>query len=237
MQELRQVVVDLRAEVAAKRGAAEVLELTAIKGRQFEELAFEAIANIASLLGDQAESVGDHLGNAANKSGDVVVALSTDATPGAAGRIVLEIKDKKLSMRETHAELERAMKNRDAQAGVIVFSREEHAPTALPLQMFGSKIVVVLDKDELDERALRLAIAAARCVVQRQTNSTVSGANDIEAALALVEEGQRALALRSTAKRCLTQAQRQLVGAGDGIDQLVDKLDEVLRHIADKLGR
>jgi hypothetical protein len=235
MKELRQIVNDLRTQIAVEQTGAEVLELTAIKGRRFEEVAFEAVAGIAALFGDEAESVGDQSGSNANKCGDVLVTLNADATPGTTGRIAVEVKDRKLSMRETHAELERAMKNRDAKAGVIVFSRQEKAPTATPLQVFGSKVVVVLDKDEPDERALRLGIAAARCVVQRQLNGTNGKAGDIEAALALVEEGQRALVARSTVKRFLTQAQRQITSAGESVEELVDKLDDILRQIAGKL--
>lgn len=59
MKELRHVVNDLRTQVAVERTEAEVLELTAIKGRKYEELAFEALAGMASLFGDEAEPVGD----------------------------------------------------------------------------------------------------------------------------------------------------------------------------------
>ncbi len=235
MKELRQIVNDLRTQVAVEQTEAEVLELTAIKGRRYEEVAFEAVAGVASLFGDEAEPVGDKNGTEANRCGDVLVTLNADATPGGTGRIVVEVKDRKLSMRETHVELERAMKNRDAKAGVIVFSRQEKAPIATPLQVFGSKAVVVLDKDELDERALRLGIAAARCVLQRQLNGAGGNAADVEAALALVEEGQRALVARSTVKRFLTTAQRQITSAGESVEELVDKLDDILRQIAGKL--
>jgi hypothetical protein len=228
MKDLRQVVSDLRMQVAVDQTEAEVLELTALKGRKFEEVAFEAVAGVASLFGDEPEAVGDQSGTV-NKCGDVLVTVNPDATSGATGRIVVEVKDRKLSMRETHAELERAMQNRDAQAGVLVFSRQEKAPISTPLQVFGSKVVVVLDKDELDERAVRLGIAAARCAVQRQLNGARTDAADIDGALALVEEAQRALVARSTVKRFLTQA-------GNSVEELVDTVDGILRQIAAKLG-
>jgi hypothetical protein len=236
MKELRQAVNEVRIQDAVERVQTEMLELTAIKGRMFEELAFEAVAGVASLFGDDDELVGDQTGNEANKCGDALVTLNPDATPGASGRIAVEMKDRKLTMRETHAELERAMKNRDANAGVIVFSRQEKAPTSMPLQVFGAKVVVVLDKDEMDDRALRLGIAAARCVVQRQLSSADGNTADIEAALALVEEGQRALVARSTVKRFLTQAQGRITDARDNVDCLVDTLDDILGQIAAKLG-
>jgi hypothetical protein len=212
-----------------------VLELSAVKGRKFEAVAFEAVAEVASLFGDEAQPVGDKSGNEANKCGDALVTLNPDDTPGTTGRIAVEVKDRRLRMREIHAELERAMKNRDAKAGVIVFSRQEKALTSTPLQVFGSKVVVVLDKEELDERALRLGIAAARCNVQRQLSGADGNAADVEAALVLIAEGQRALVARSTVKRFLTQAQRHITGAGESVEELVQKLDEILRQIAAKL--
>jgi hypothetical protein len=229
MKELQRIVNDLSTQVAVKKGEAEVLELTAIKGRKFEEVAFEAVAGVASLFGDEAEPVGDQNGDEANKCGDAVVTLTPDATSGSTGRIVVEMKDRKLTLRDTHVELERAMKNRDAKAAVIVFSKQEKAPTSAPLQVFGSKVVVVLDKDDLDERALRFGIAAARCIVQRQLNNTRNGVMvDVDGALALVEEGRRALVARSMIRRFLTQA-------GDAADDLVAKLDEILGKIASRL--
>jgi len=120
------------------------------------------------------------------------------------------------------------MKNRDADAGVIVFSRQEKAPTSAPLQPFGSKFVVVLDKDDLDERALRLGIAAARCTVLRQLSGNRAEAVDVDGVLSLVDEGQRVLVARSTVRRFLTQA-------GNSVDELVDTLDDILRQIAARL--
>jgi hypothetical protein len=233
MKDVRQALSDLRTQVAVDQAKAEMLELTAIKGRKFEEVAAEAVCAAASLHGDAAEPVGDLDGSAANKCGDVLVTLSPDATAAATGCIVVEAKDKRLSLRETHAELDRAMKNRDAQAGVIVFSKQEKAPTVVPLQTFGSKVVVVLDKDELDERALRLGIAAARCFVQRQLTGADRKALDTEAVLALVEDGQRELVALTTVKGCLTRAEKQITAAGDWVDGL--RLDEILGQIAAKL--
>jgi hypothetical protein len=235
MQELGRMVTELYTQFAVAQTEADVLELSAIKGRRYEEAVFEAVASFAALIGDEAEPVGDQTGSAANKRGDALVTLNADATPGTRGRIVVEAKDRKLSIRDTHAELERAMKNRDAAAGVIVFSSQEKAPTSTPLQVFGSKVVVVLDKDDLDERALRLGIAAARCFVQRQLNSTRGEAHDIDGALELVDQGQQALAAHTTIKGFLTQAHTQINNAGGSIEGLIKTLDEILRQIAMRL--
>lgn len=235
MKELRQVVNELRTQVAVEQTEAEMLELTAIKGRRYEEVAFEATAAFVSLYGDEVEAVGDTNGSDGNRCGDIVVTLNEADTPGTTARIAVEVKDRKLSMREALAELEKAMKNRAAKAGVMVFSGQAKAPISTPLQVFGSKVIVAFDKEDADDRALRLGLAAARCAVQRQLTRSAGKAADIEAALALVAEGQRALASHSTIKRCHTTAQRQIASAANEVQGLVDLLDDILGQVTAKL--
>jgi len=162
------------------------------------------------------------------------VTLNEADTPGRRAQYIVEVKDRKLSLRDALRELERAMKNRDAMAGVIVFSSQSKAPIAVPLQLFGNKAMAVLDKDELDERPLRLALVSARCAVQRQLY-TPGGGGDVEAALALVEEGQRALSCHSVIKRCHSTAQNQITSAAGQVHALVEQVDEILGQIALKL--
>jgi hypothetical protein len=62
-----------------------------------------------------------------------------------------------------------------------------------------------VDKDDADERPLPLALVSARCAVRRQRHA--SGAlDDVEPAIALVDDGQRVLTFHSAVKRCHTAA-------------------------------
>lgn len=234
LKEVRSALEQLKTQVAVERTEAEVLELTAIKGRKFEETVYEAATSFVSLYGDEVELIGDAGGAGGNKCGDVAVTLNEADTPGRRAQYVVEVKDRKLSLRDALREVERAMKNRDAAAGVIVFSSQEKAPIAVPLQLFGNKAVAVLDKDNLDERPLRLALVSARCAVQRQLYAPGEG-GDVDAALGLVEEGQRALSCHSTIKRCHTAAQNQITSAAGQVQALVEQLDDILGQIAVKL--
>lgn len=234
LKDLRQAVEQLKTQVAVDQAGAEVFELTAIKGRKFEEAAFEAAASFTSFYGDEAELVGDTNGSEGSRCGDIVITLNEADTPGARARYVVEVKDRKLPLKEAMRELEKAMKNRDAKAGVIVFSGQTKAPIAAPLQLFGAKAVVVLDKDEPDPRAFQLALANARCAAQRQLNG-VGEVSDLEAVLALVEQGQQALACQTTIKRYHATAQKQIVLASREVRALIDQVDEVLSQIAAKL--
>ncbi|HXG75729.1 MAG TPA: hypothetical protein VNJ53_04095 [Gaiellaceae bacterium] len=234
LKEVRQALEQLRRQVAVEQTEAEVLELAAVKGRKFEETVYEAATGFVSLYGDEVELVGDHGGAGGSKCGDIAVTLNEADTPGMRAQYVVEVKDRKLSLRDALRELERAMRNRDAKAGVIVFSSQEKAPIAVPLQLFGNKAIAVFDKEDLDERPLRLALVSARCALQRQLYVPGEG-GDVEAALALVEEGQRALACHSAIKRCHSAAQNQITSAAGQVHALVQQLDEILGQIALKL--
>jgi hypothetical protein len=54
-------------------------------------------------------------------------------------------------------ELERAVSNHEAQAGVMVVAQLGQAPGSVLLQLFDNLAIVVLDDDLLGERALELA--------------------------------------------------------------------------------
>ena len=92
------------------------------------------------------------------------------------------------------------MKNRDATAGVIVFSAQEKAPIAVPPQLYAP-----------------------------------GEGGGVEAALALVEEGQRSLSCHSAIKSCRTAAQSQITSAAGQVHALVEQRDDILRQITSKL--
>ena len=76
---VRQALEQLRTQVTVEQTEADVLELTAIKGRKFEEVVYEAATSFISLYGDGVEPVGDVGGVGGNKCGDVAITLNDPA--------------------------------------------------------------------------------------------------------------------------------------------------------------
>lgn len=223
------------AEQAAAEASAEVLELTAVKGRRFQEIVFEAVSEFAGFYGDLPEAVWDDYGSDGNRVGDILVTLNEADTSGGRAAYVVEAKDKKgLGLREALDELNQAIDNRAAQAGVMVFARQDKAPTTTPCRAYGNKVVVVLDKADPDTQPLRLALMAARLAVQRELHGP-AGELDIEGALALIEEGQRALACHATIKRCHSTARNQIETAATHTADLVRRVEAILAELGDKL--
>ena len=77
----------------------------------------------------------------------------------------------------------------------------------------GDKAIVVLDPDELDTTALRLATMWARWVLRRKLADDEREL-DVDAVAELVDEASRALSQHATIKGCHTVARKKIDEAG-----------------------
>jgi hypothetical protein len=236
LDRVRQSIEQLSTQVANQQGQAQILELTAIKGRRFEAAVFEAASAFVSEYGDAAEPVGDLPGSDGGRCGDIVVSLDDADTDGQSLRYVIEVKDRKLPLNEALRELDTAMANRDATAAVMVFSGQQSAPIRTPVRWFASRAIVVLDKSDPNPQALRLALMFARMEVQRRARVPREGV-DTEELRDLLDRGQRTIARHALVKRCHSAAQRSISSAAGQVKELVDDVEEVLQSIGRVLSR
>lgn len=105
------------------------------KGLDFEEHVTELLNGIAAPHGDRVEQVGGVAGGLGGV-GDIVSTLNAEATGGVDRRIVVEVKNRKVSLSgkaSIHKELEQATQNRDAHFAIAVVARA-HAGSFAPLQ-------------------------------------------------------------------------------------------------------
>lgn len=229
-------LAELSERFAVQKAQVELIEKTAGKGFTFEELVHTAVSHVAAGHADIAERVGRTPGVAGNHAGDEVVTLCLDDTRGAPARYALELKDRKLGLNATFEELERAMTNRDASVAVAVFSRQEHAPMPGPFHFWGNYGIVVLDKDAVDDGALRLACLWARMTVRRHLSDETSDV-DFDRIAALIEEGRRALDRISSIRRYHTQARKCIDQASTQAAEMTVEIESVLDQISDELSR
>ena len=163
------------------------------------------------------------------------LALNQAHTPGQAGVVAIEVKDRKLNLKDTLAELDEAIANRGAQAGLMVFARQSLAPIKVPFASFGNRGVVVFDKETGDGVALRVGLSWARCEVLGQTGAPAVKA-DIKGALALIDKAKESLKTVSVVKRYLTGGHTQLSHAENQVDKLVSEVERTLSELKSKLG-
>ncbi len=199
------------------------------KGFTFEERVHEAIERIAATRGDSAAHTGAEGAEGGGKKGDVLVELGAADGPSN-GRIVFEVKDRRLSKNAAWSELNDAMAARAAAFGVLVVAGEDQVPSGRePLHEYeGNKLIVAVDRDDPESLGLAVAyrLAAARVSMARDRDLTVDAAE----VRAVAEE----------AVSCLKQAQAirtALTGIKTSSDKARGGLDEMVEAVSAKLDR
>jgi len=149
-------------EAAATARASERAK-SAAKGVDFEDL-------LEAMLGDLARGAGDLLDRTANeagsvmksKKGDFVLTIDPGLSRGADLRVVIEAKDRPLSVRAIREELREARENRGAAVGLVVFT-PAHAPAGVaPFNVMAGDVYCVLDPADPEPAVLEAAIRLAR---------------------------------------------------------------------------
>jgi hypothetical protein len=235
LRKLERDVKDVSEKIAVQEAVAPVLDLTTAKGFRFEDVVDARVNEIAAHHGDVAERTGTTSGLAGNQKGDEVVAVNRDDVNGADACFVLEVKARKLTMRQTAEELDDAIENRGALAGIAVFSTQQQAPTSVPFQYSDNKAIVVLDKEGLDDSALRLAYMWARWVVRRQLAGAAADKIDAARISRLIDDARRAVERHSNIKRSHSTAKKAIDAAGEQASAMAAEVNDALAEIADEL--
>lgn len=233
---IQKTMSELSERVAVQRATAEVEEKTTRKGFAYEDLVHDAVSAIAELHGDVADRVGTQAGAVGSNVGDEVVTLNPEDTLGLEARYVMEVKDKAQSLRDILTELDEAKENREALAAIAVYARPQHTRIKVPFREFGDKAIVVYDKENPDDRALRLACMWARWVVRRKLN-TKGDPIDVHRIESLIGDIRRALGRTSNVKKCHTTAQREIQRAGVEVDTLTAEIDVAIKALAEEVSK
>jgi hypothetical protein len=146
---------------AAARGAERAR--SAAKGADFEELLGAMLGELARGAGDLLDATGLETGSVLkSKKGDFVLTLDQRVARGHDVRVVVEAKDRPMSMRAMRDELREARENRGACVAVAVFT-PAHAPTGVaPFTVVGGDVYCVLDPEAPEPANLEAAIRLAR---------------------------------------------------------------------------
>ena len=236
-EKLIEKLAQLEGEVKLLHAAREAqLELSAErergtgKGRTFEQQAFDLVESMAAARGDVAHHVGDERSGSGGKRGDILIEL--DAGSGASkGRIAIEAKDEKLSKTRAWETLDAALTERDAGFAILLVASEDKVPAGRePLHEYeGNKMIVTLDKEVMDPRALELAYRYARCrclmSAERDLALDAAGVRDAaEEALSALREAQK---IRSS----LTGASKSVTAARETLDAMVTRVETSLSRV------
>jgi hypothetical protein len=146
---------------AAARGAERAR--SAAKGGDFEDLLEGMLGDLARGTGDLLDRTGTEAGaTLKSKKGDFVLTVDARVARGSDLRVVIEAKDRPMSMRAMRDELREARENRGAAVAVVVFT-PSHAPTGVaPFALVGDDVYCVIDPEAPEAANLEAAIRLAR---------------------------------------------------------------------------
>jgi Uncharacterized protein conserved in bacteria (DUF2130) len=229
IEALTREIVELKEREQADRRVAEAEEAGTRKGLDFEGDVYEAIARIASLRGDVATHTGAEQAEGGGKKGDVLVELGAAEGP-ASGRILFEVKDKKLSRNDAWRELNEGMAARAAAFAILVVAGEERLPARCePLCEYeGNKLIVAVDREDPAGLSLEIAyrLAVARVAMARDAGLQVD-------ALAVRDTAQEAISILKQAQAIRSS----LTGIKTSSDKARSSLDELVESVRAKLER
>lgn len=153
----------LAALEAAQKARADERSRSAAKGGDFEDLLEGMLGALARGTGDLLDRTGAETGAVlGSKKGDFVVTLDARITRGADVRVVLEAKDRAMSLRAIRDELREARENRGAAVAIAVWT-PQHAPSGVaPFALLGDDVHVVVDPEAPEPAFLEAALRLAR---------------------------------------------------------------------------
>lgn len=165
---------EVREVLARLESRRETSHRSTLHGNTFQEQVDGLLDSEARRFNDLHENTSASVGIISHcKVGDFVTTLGPDSA-APRSRIVWEAKsDKSYDLKSALVELQEARKNRKAQVGVFVFSRES-APSGLePFSRYGSSLVVLWDPaDPSTDLHVKVAFSVARALVVREAHES-----------------------------------------------------------------
>jgi hypothetical protein len=206
-------------------------------GGDYEQQVATALEWIHAPFNDTVLDVGTELGACRNKAGDHVVQLNPDTTLGRDLRIVAESKAQPLGIKAALTELDRAMENREAQAGVLVFASSDLAPLkGRTLRAYpGNRFIAVYDREEETSLALEAACHLARTLtlatpdIDGETIDPDHIAEQLERLTSVVDEGR-------SINRGINAARKGIDTIEAGYDTLRSKALAIIAEVDETLG-
>lgn len=240
-----QAILDKLNEV---KGANDERKKRSKKGNTFEAAVYLVTAAIADELGDIADDTGARalIGVDGNDEGDIVVDFALSSLTGAHGKLVIECKHriKAASKRVILDELDKGMRNREADYGIMVTNASGYNLTSdFPFwEDLGNKrsILVLDDNFEIvDEKKIRFAYLVAKARVKdMKANPDLDTLTELQAEISTLAEGiGRMTSLKgthSTASGALVEMTSHINYLETHVVAGLKKLDEKLKKSLDQ---
>jgi hypothetical protein len=206
-------------EAAAAARAQERARSTA-KGDDFELVLEALLGELARGAGDLLDRTGTEAGDViGSRKGDFVLTIDPRLTKGADLRVVIEAKDRAVSMRAIREELRAARENRGAAVGLVVFS-PAHAPAGIePFAVVAGDVYCVVDPASPEPAFLEAALRLARLLALASLREAAVEVDAAAISLALAGIREQLEAVRRM-KTQLTSIRTATGAVSEGLDRL-----------------
>jgi len=197
---------------------------SAAKGADFEAVLEAMLGDVARGHNDLVERCGTEAGDAGrSKKGDFVLTLDPYVCRGAEVRVVVEAKDRRMSVREMREELRAAKTNRDAAAALVIFT-PQHVPAGIaPFDIRAGDVYAVIDPSAPEPSILEAAVRLARLLALASLRENETGVDlaEVQAALTGIRETLEAV-------RGLKVQLTNIGTTSDNVSKALDKLREAV---------
>ena len=206
---------ELKEKVEATRAAAKVIASSSLKGGPFEELVQIRLSQLAKPFGDDIAAVGS--GKGGSRAGDFLINVN-----GSGKRVVVEARDRKqMSLPAIKLDLDREMKERDANVSLYVSSGADMLPQHVgEFPIYGEKLVTTLDN-------LPIAYRVARVMALTQSPE---GDADVPALRGLLAKIKDATHWIRNVKTKATQIEKLATGIHEDTGNAENKVLDLVRE-------
>jgi hypothetical protein len=231
-------------QLQAKKGAKTVEAKSASKGTSFE-LDVDAMVKSESIRhGDLAEFVGSDGGGSTQVGDTLVTFAEAYNSAGNDFKVIWEAKTQKrgfksdkgfLSVSAVSQELNAAMEHRQADCGIFVADSEGLDNQPEWQEFHGNKLMLVLDRDEPDQRLVRLAYLWSKSVAARK--KTIENSMNIGKIESLLQSLQTEAKSITALKRHHTMIADGLTYSKGWVEEHGQKFDQLYQELyAELLG-
>jgi hypothetical protein len=216
----------LNQSLGIKAATAAEAEKGHVKGMVFEEDLYQAFAVMGSQVGDDTELVRGSVGAISRcKKGDYVVTLGdTSGAPGQ--KLVVEVKDQPLRLKDAIDEMQEAKKNREADCGIFVFARGCEPTEIGDFRRIGEDLYVTVDQEDLKAEKPLLFFESAYKIARALTVAGVRKYQTGELDLQKIHAQIEALAAWSDRIADMATKARTVQNSGKLIEQCANDLKQ-----------
>jgi len=213
LQPMQQQLQELKEKVEGRKAAEQVIAISTLKGRSFEEEINARLAQLAQPYGDDVNAVG----NKGSRAGDFLVTIN-----GSGRRLVIEARNQKApGLPGIKAELQGQKKQREADLAMYVSSGREMLPQHVgDFQIYEDQIITTVDN-------LHIAYRLARLIITSRAPAGKVDAGTLRNRLAKIREE---IASLRTVKSKASQIRNLADGVHEDASGLEGRIIELLRE-------